>query len=186
MPTFAVARGFRFGLNFFRTDFDGLVLTSKGYYQKISQENLSEYKVGSLDASSTFQVDVTTWGFGIDLGTTITPKFIWKVMDIIIVFGNARFREIYNEAGSSSLIKDYFSEESNVSYQLGTGFILNIVSNYITLEGTVGYSSFNFGRMKQNDDTYLTVNENSNIIMENFINSAGVTATLQFNLSFPL
>lgn len=186
MPTFGVVRGFRFGLNFFRTDFDGLVLTAKGYYQKISQDNLAEYKVGSLDASSTFQVDVTTWGVGIDLGTTITPKFVWKVMDIIIVFGNARFRDIYNEAGSSSLIKDYFSEGTNLSYQLGTGFILNIVSNYITLEGTVGFSSFNFDRMKLDDGSYLNINENSNVIMEKFINSAGVTATLQFNLSFPL
>lgn len=186
MPSFAVTRGFRFGVNFFRTDLDGLVLTAKGYYQKLSQDKISEYKVGALDASSTFQIDITTWGVGIDLGTTITPNFIWKVMDIIMVFGESRFRDIYNQAGASSFIKDYESEGTNISYKLGTGFILNIVSNYVSLEGTVGFSSFNFGRMKHEDGTYLTINENSNVIMEKFITSAGVMATIQLNISFPL
>jgi hypothetical protein len=73
-----------------------------------------------------------------------------------------------------------------LGYTVGTGFILAIIGHYVSLEGFVGYTYLKIDRVKQDDGTYLTVNESSSADMKNFIDAGGFNTVVQLNIGFPL
>jgi hypothetical protein len=185
MSNFGTARGFRFGINFFRADFQGLILTTKGFYQAVVEKHSSDVTSSQGISNYNYKLEWNNWGFGIDLGTSITKTLSWKVVDASILFNNIKLTDSQNYPGGYSNVNEY-KKESALGYTIGTGFILSIIEGYISLEGLAGYTQIRISTLKLDDGTELTVNEQSREPMTNFIDNGGFLAVIQLNVGFPL
>ncbi len=186
MGKFGKAQGYRFGINFFRANVKGFILTTKGFYQNLTEKNQTSINSAAGNATVINQLQLTNWGLGIDLGTTITDALSWKVIDAALLYTTASFTNTTNSPGPSSVINKYNSENPSFGYSVGTGFILDIIDQYVSLEGTAGYTFFSVSKMKSADGTELTVSQNSNVSMKNFVSNGGFNAVVQLNVGFPL
>jgi hypothetical protein len=185
MNGFGSTGGFRFGINFFRADIQGLILTTKGFYQRQIETHDAEVVSSAGTSNYNYELKMNYWGLGIDLGTSITRDVSWKVIDASLLFNNIRFTDNQNYPEGFSQIIEY-RNESTLGYTIGTGFIVSILEGYISVEGLAGYTQFIVRSMKQTDGTALTINENSTEPMTNFIDNGGFIAVLQLNIGFPL
>lgn len=175
-------KGFRFGLNFFRVAFSGIFLSTKGYYQILSEKK--NINISDSNPDFEYDLDFKTWGLGIDVGIPITTFLSWKVLDGELMFNSARFKRTINEAGSTS-VKRFNNDSPDLGYSIGTGFIVYLVERYISLEGTAGYTIMKIEKMQDDDgnnflDNTDTGNENY------FVRAGGFKALLQINIGFPL
>ena len=186
MAKFGKAQGFRVGINFFRADIKGFILTAKGFYQLLTEKHDAQVKTNFGNTSTINELSIKDWGVGIDLGTRLSRGISWKVVDAALLFNSAKFTNTVNSPGPSTAVIEYKNSSSNMGYTVGTGFIISVIDQYLTLEGTAGYSDFSIGEMQQSDATKLTMAENSNEPMKNFIESGGFSAVIQLNLGFPL
>jgi hypothetical protein len=187
MQNFGKSSGYRVGINFFRADLKGLILTAKGFYQYLGEENdasvVSSY--GSTYNTS-FDFNLRSWGIGFDLGTSLTYSLSWKVIDASLLFNSAQFTNTTNNPGAVTIVNTYKTDKQVLGYTVGTGFILAIIGHYVSLEGFAGYTYLKIDMVKQDNGTYLTVNESSSTEMKNFIDKGGFNAVIQLNVGFPL
>ncbi len=186
MSKFGEAQGYRIGINFFRANIKGFILTAKGFYQYLSEKNTANIEGISGSANSVYQVEMRNWGVGLDLGTSITDILSWKVIDAALLYNSASFTNTKNSPGPITLLMKYNSENYTLGYSVGSGFILQVIDQYVSLEGVAGYAAFKIDKMKTGDGTELTVSETSNKVMSEFISSGGFNAVVQLNIGFPL
>lgn len=186
MNKFGKAEGYRFGINFFRAELKGFIITTKGFYQHLSENNQTTFNSLSGNSSASYQLDLVNWGLGFDLGVSITKGLSWKVLDAAFTYNTATFTNTINSPGPTTVIKKYENENPEVGYTIGTGFILSIIDQYASIEGYVGYSQITINKMKSDTGSDLTINENSNQVMTNFISGGGLSTTVQLNVGFPL
>jgi hypothetical protein len=185
MEKFGSAHGFRVGINFFRADLQGLILTTKGFYQFLSEKHSAEVQSSAGHSNYNYELKINNWGLGVDLGTSITQAFSWKVIDASFLFNNIRLIDHKNFPGGYTQVNEY-KNESTVGYTIGTGFIYSLVEGYISVEGLIGYTQIIIKTMNLDDGTELTINENSAVPMSNFIDNGGFIAVIQMNIGFPL
>jgi hypothetical protein len=185
MGKFGSATGYRVGLNFFRANIEGFILTTKGYYQFLSEKREATLETSTGSSSADFEVEMKNWGVGVDLGTSITKALSWKVIDAALLYSSAVFSDTRNYANAVTEVNKYSSEASTFGYSIGTGFILELIDEYVSLEGLAGYTVFNIDKVQSNGN-YLSVDERSSAPMNNFIESGGFNAVLQLNIGFPL
>jgi hypothetical protein len=185
MESFGKAKGYRIGINFFRAKFTGVILTAKGFYQSLKEkhESLERFQTGIK--STTFDLALRNWGVGVDLGIPVTRSLSWKIVDGAVHFNTVSLTSTENFPGADTDVKKYNSE-STLGYSVGTGFIYSIIEGYISIEGTAGYTVLSIDKMKLDELTYLTKNENTTDVMDNFIESGGFSALIQLNIGFPL
>jgi hypothetical protein len=185
MGNFGAAAGYRVGINFFRANFTGFILTSKGFYQSLVENKDAQFNSSFGTSNSSYKVRLNTWGVGFDVGTTISGAISWKVIDAALLFNKATFTNTKNMSGSFTDIKEYKSN-SKWGYSIGTGFILQLIDEYISIEGLAAYTVFSIDELQLGDGTKLTVSESSSEPMNNFIDSGGFNAVIQLNVGFPL
>jgi len=186
MNNFGKTNGYRVGINFFRAKITNFILTAKGYYQSLTEKHESLERLYAGTRSTTFKLDLKNWGIGVDLGISITNSLSWKVVDGALHFNNVTFTNTQNSTGAQTIVKKYKTASSSLGYSLGTGFILEVIDEYFSIEGVAGYTEISVDQLQLDDGTILTVNENSNVAMDNFISSGGFNAVIQFNVGFPL
>lgn len=178
MSHFREASGYRVGMNLFRGNLQGFILTVKGFYQSVSsKKNISAGQTSSSD----FELTLKTWGVGIDLGTSITSSFSWKVLDVALLYTSGVFTTTFSQPSNSDISQ--YTSSSNVGYAIGSGFILSIIQDYVTLEGTASYSIFSVHEMKDDYGNAITANKEP---VKNIISNGGLNGVIQLNLSFPL
>ncbi len=186
MGNFGAAGGYRVGLNFFRANLEGLILTAKGFYQSLSEKKEASFGSASGNSSAVYELQIRNWGLGIDLGTSITNSLSWKVIDAALLYNFAAFTQTINLPGSITKIIKYKNSKPTLGYFFGTGFIYNIIDNYISVEGVAGYTVFSINEMQTEKGDKLMANENSQVVMKKFITAGGFNAVIQINFGFPL
>lgn len=187
LGSFGDVKGFRVGINFFRHNYNGLLITLKGSYSTMSQKKDAAFLSNNLTFTHSYDVSLKNFSVGVDLGTSLSDLLDWKVLDAALIFNNTTLTRTRNSPNLPSEIDTYTSEKTGIGYFIGSGFILKLVSKFISLEGSIGFTFFEVGRMKNSrDNTYLTYTENTSVPMEKFIRSGGLSGILQLNLSFPL
>jgi hypothetical protein len=186
MQNFGKSSGYRVGINFFRADLKGFILTAKGFYQSLGEENDASVSSSNGTYNTNFDYILRSWGIGFDLGTSLTHSLSWKVIDASLLFNSAQFTNTTNKPGAVTIVYTYKTDKQVLGYTVGTGFILAIIGHYVSLEGFVGYTYLKIDRVKQDDGTYLTVNESSSADMKNFIDAGGFNTVFQLNIGFPL
>ena len=186
MQNFGKSSGYRVGINFFRADLKGFILTAKGFYQSLGEENNASVVSAVGTYNSSFDFILKSWGIGLDLGTSLTHSLSWKVIDVSLLFNSAQFTNTTNKPGAVTIVSTYKTDKQVLGYTVGTGFILAIIGHYVSLEGFAGYTYLKIDMVKQDDGTYLAVNESSGTEMKNFIDKGGFNALVQLNVGFPL
>jgi hypothetical protein len=186
MEEFYFATGYRVGLNFFRATFENnIILTAKGYYQSLDKTNKA--KLGDANSNNYYSLDLDmrNWAVGIDVGWEFTNVVSWKIIDGAIHFNNVKLTETTGTE-SETLIGKYESDGSNIGYSIGTGIIIAIIKDYLSIEGLAGYTQISIDDIYNDLGTsFLNPSQNS-IVDEKFIESGGFTAVVQLNVGFPI
>ena len=180
------AVGYRVGVNFFRATWEsGFILTAKGYYQSLSRTREASESLVDGNTNYTFELDLKNWAVGIDFGYAITSFLSWKIVDGSINFNNVSLTNTINSPEGTEVSK-YISESNVLGFSVGTGLIIFIIKDYISLEGFAGYTGLKIEKLKFDEgDANLF-----NVLIEeennNFIEAGGFTGVIQLNLGFPL
>ncbi|HEX9252985.1 MAG TPA: hypothetical protein VF870_12130 [Ignavibacteriaceae bacterium] len=185
LPEFNTASGYRVGINFFRAKYTGFFITAKGFYQQLGESNSAEVIPTSVTINYDFDLKLNSWGIGVDLGIPITNYLSWKILDGSLLINSARFTETINSSQGTQVNK-YNNDKTELGYSIGTGFILEVLEDYISLEGVASYSQITIDKMKAEDGTNLIYNPDKNINTEKFIKYGGFNAVVQLNIGFPL
>jgi len=182
MENFGKAQGYRVGLNFFRAKIENFVLTTKGYYQSLSEKHESLVRLLAGTQSTTMKLEMRNWGVGIDLGISVTKALSWKVVDGALHFNTVILTNTENSTGAETTVEKYRTESTNLGYSIGTGLILEIIDEYVSIEGVAGYTSISIDNLQMNEIPFLT----DNVTTNKFIDSGGFNAVVQLNVGFPL
>jgi hypothetical protein len=174
---FNKATGYRLGANFFRAQFGDLFISAKGYYQFLRQLNSNDGLI-----QENYQLKMNHWGVGIDIGIHLFWIFDWKMVEGNLTFFNSDFtqEEIVNK--TSQGVNSFSTGKNNKGYFLGSGLILQIIPDYLSIEGTIGYNFINFDWIMNNS----TVNDPSLPPNSTITEKGGISTTLQLNVGFPL
>ncbi len=171
-------KGVRFGSNLFRAKFNGYFLSVKGYYQNLTEE----IKYSGISSAPEYftaenKLAISGFGAGIDFGIPVLKYLDLKIAEIGINFYNATLTEKYTTSVIN--IENKFSNTgTDIGYYIGTGFILNVIKNYASIEGSIYYSYLKISKMVTDDGVKLWEKDE-------FINSGNFGYTIQFNLGIP-
>jgi hypothetical protein len=182
MENFGKAQGFRVGLNFFRAKVENFVLTTKGYYQSLTEKHdaLEKFQTGSR--STSMKLELRNLAIGIDLGISVTKAISWKVIDGAVHFNNVILTNTENMTGAQTVVQKFRTESTSVGYSIGTGFIFELIDEYFSIEGVAGYTSLSIDNLQKDNNNLLT----DDVTTNDFINGGGFSAVIQLNVGFPL
>jgi hypothetical protein len=178
---FETGYGARIGANIFRAKFDKYFLTAKGFYQFLREESEVRESGNSNVYSFESKLELDHWGLGLDFGIPVLTLLDWKIVEGGVTFYRSKLENTYS-ANDFSISDNYEEDKINIGYYVGTGLIIHIIKDYISLEGTAVYNNVDIGNLLNNQGDHLLDPESGQSIMDN----AGVTATVQLNIGVPL
>jgi len=179
------ALGYRVGINFFRASWEsGFMITAKGYYQSLSRTRKTSETLAAGSTNYLLELELKNWSVGIDVGFEITRFISWKIIDGAVQFNNVSLINTINSPGSTQ-VSEYKNDSGVLGYSIGTGLIIDIIDNYISIEGLAGYSDFKIGKLTL-ESGHSFLDGVPGMVNKNFIESGGFNAVVQLNLSFPL
>lgn len=187
---FSTANGYRVGINIFRAAFpNGFFITAKGYYESLGKKNTVTEITTSGSTNYEFDLVMKNWAVGFDVGLNVIDRVSWKVVDGAVHFNNVRFTTIENSPGVTSITK-FESDAGVFGYSVGTGIIIALIKDYISIEGLAGYTYLKVEDMMMEDgQKFSSVSPDpmqSTDTSINFIDSGGFNAVIQLNFGFPL
>jgi len=180
---FSYVMGYRVGLNFFRATFEnGIIITAKGFYQFVDKKNKTSVGVGQNDDNFSLDLDLKNWSLGFDVGWEFTKVVSWKIIDGSMNFNYVKLTQSTDLSGSPTDIKKYNSDSGVFGYSVGTGLIVAILRDYVSIEGLAGYTYIAI------DDVYDEegISFLGPTITDKLIESGGFTAVIQLNVGLPL
>lgn len=188
---FSSATGYRVGLNFFRATFEnGIILTAKGFYQYLSKKNKGTVGVGVNDDNYSMDLTFKNWSIGFDVGWQFTNVVSWKILDGSLNFNNVTLTQTTDLPGET-IVNKYKSDSGVIGYSIGTGIIVSVLKDYISIEGLAGYTFLEIEDLANDQgiqffgDVVLPAIY-PNITSNKIIDSGGFSAVIQMNIGFPL
>jgi hypothetical protein len=185
MEHFGKASGYRVGVNVFRAKFTGFLFTAKGFYQQLHEEHTSLVYQTAIGIDYEYDLKIRSYGIGIDLGIPVTSFLSWKIVDGSLLINGAKFTKTINSSAGTDVSK-YNNEKTELGYTIGSGFIFEIVKNYISLEGSASYTQLTIDKMINENGSEFLYSTDKKIYPEKFIEAGGFNAVVQLNLGFPL
>ncbi|HPN38422.1 MAG TPA: hypothetical protein PL041_08455 [Melioribacteraceae bacterium] len=175
---FGSLKGFRFGVNLFRAQFDDFFLSLKGFYQILEQEKSGSTNIefyGRYNYNR--QVKLNHFGAGIDFGIPFSDLLDFKIIEAGLTFFDASYVDKISGDNTTEELK-FTNSGTDMGYYIGTGFILNLVKNYASLEGSFFYSYVKVSKMLSDNGANL-------LDKSDFINAGDIGFTLQINIGIP-
>jgi hypothetical protein len=129
-----------------------------------------------------YQFTMNHWGVGIDIGINLFWILDWKIVEGDLTFFNSDFTQekIINNISQGS--NNFISGKNKKGYFLGSGLILQIIPDYVSIEGTIGYNFITIDSLIGSSGTgVLSPPSNSPLIEK-----GGLSTTIQLNVGFPL
>jgi len=181
--TFSRAEGIRIGANIFRARFSNYFITVKGFYQFLKETKNIDVVTPNHSGNEEFELKLDHWGVGVDFGFPLFSFLDWKLVEGGVTFYNINLKNSYTPMGGEKVENNYSEPTSTIGYYAASGFILHLVKDYISIEGTAIYNFINIHSVKENRGTGQNVILTNN---KNFINQGGLSISVQLNLGFPL
>ncbi|MBU2493403.1 MAG: hypothetical protein KJ571_12315 [Bacteroidetes bacterium] len=177
---FNKGEGFRIGTNLFRARFDGYFITAKGFFQFINEEYTTSSDLTST-LSESYKLKHNYWGVALDFGV---PLF--SIIDLKIIEGGVNFYNV--ELKSNRFVNNIQTTENkientklDIGYYVGSGILIHIVPDYISIEGTASYNFYKINEFMDDNGDAVQIQQG-----DNFVENKGISATVQLNLGFPL
>jgi hypothetical protein len=186
LKSFDDATGYRIGIIFFRaTSKNNIILTAKGNYQSLEKTNTAKIE-NENSYNYSLYLDLNNWSLGIDVGWEITKIISWKILDASVNFNYVTLTETTDLSGET-IVQEYKSNSGVFGYSIGTGIIVAILKDYISVEGLVGYTYLSIDNVyNENGVPFLNQITTTSNSYSSFIDAGGFTAVIQLNLGFPL
>lgn len=173
--------GLRIGANIFRAKFKGLFLTAKGYYQFLKQAQNLSAQVQNGTVKQNYELDMNNWGVGLDFGVSLFALLDWKIIEGNVLFYNSEYsQEKFVNDVSQGIVK-FKPDRNKIGYFVGSGLILHIIPDYVSIEGTAGFTVIQIDKMSGGSNIVIPTSSN-----QTAIEKGGFSATLQLNIGFPL
>lgn len=176
-PKFTSAKGFRLGANLFRTKYKSFLLTFKGYYQFLNEQQ--SVIIPRIESPATIKnsLDLNYWGVGFDGGISVWTFMDLKILDAQVTFHSAKLT--VNEDGAETNPENVFrNTKTKVGFQVGSGLIFHLAGDYISFETTAAYSKFSIGEFQNDNGTSYTDTD--------LIKNGGLNLVVQLNIGIPL
>ncbi|MBM4171753.1 MAG: hypothetical protein FJ214_07800 [Ignavibacteria bacterium] len=179
---FKEGSGYRIGTNLFRAKFEGFFISAKGYYQFLKETHeLVEISVPN-SAKDKYTLNMNHWGLAIDFGVPIISFIDLKLLEGGVQFFNIDFNHQYYLNDLIQNEKKYEPEKSKVSYFIGSGLIIHLIPDYISVEGTAAYSFIKYEKLVSAEGSSIPTLATGKIPFD----KGGFSATVQLNIGFPL
>ncbi len=177
---FTKMKGVRLGANIFRAKFHDYFITAKGFYQFSKDEFSTSNKSSDGSPLSKSNYEMNHWGLGFDFGIPLFNFLSWKILEGGVKFFKAELtNQILNE-NSKYEDEKYETVDVEIGYYVGTGIIIQIIENYINIEGTAVYNLMRINDLyDSNGEVYLIGNSK-------IVEKGGISATIQLNIGVPL
>ena len=176
--------GFRFGMNIVRAQYDTYFFTVKGYYQFLSEEQTIVNPVSSLiESEYKSKFEMIHWAIGFDFGIPVFKFLYWKIVDGSIKFFDTKLNNQIIEGGNVVWETNYEIPKVTVGFAVGSGLVIHIVEDYVSLEGVGMYNFTTINNLAQTDGSGKIPNSDSN---SKLISEGGLSATIQLNIGIPL
>jgi len=182
--------GYRVGANIFRAKSKYIFVSAKGYYQFL-KESHERHIISSGDnienvnpnfVKEKYDLSLNHWGVGIDIGLPIFSILDWKVIEGNLTFHNTELNgEYYNLQGELINEVKYSPEKIKIGYFIGSGIILHLIPDYVSIEATAGMNFFEIKNLSNENEMIPSSSSNAKAL-----NKSGFSATLQLNVGFPL
>jgi hypothetical protein len=174
--------GYRVGVNFFRAKFSGLFISAKGYYQFLRELHDVSAQMPTGLTQEKYQLTMNHWGVGIDFGINLFWILDWKIVEGDLTFFNSDFtrEEIINN--NSQGVIDFNPGKNKMGYFIGSGLILQIVPDYVSVEGTVGYNFIQIDKMTAGSGLSIPAAPSNSPSIQ----KGSISVTIQLNVGFPL
>jgi hypothetical protein len=179
---FETGSGARIGANIFRAQFDKYFLTAKGYYQFLREEHKAEESSNSNTWTYVSKLELDHWGVGVDFGIPVFKVLDWKIIEGGLTFYRSKLENTFTVNDEIINQRTFNEEQVNIGYYVGTGLIIHLIKDYISIEGTAVYNNVDIGNLLDNQGDSLLEPGKGQSIMD----KAGVTATVQLNIGVPL
>jgi hypothetical protein len=179
---FTQGTGYRIGANFFRAKWDKFFISAKGYYQFLKESNEISAQLQNVDTREKYQLTMNHWGVGIDFGVPLFWILDWKIAEANVTFYNTEFSQetLLNNVSQGEI--KFKPDKNNIGYFIGTGLILHLVPDYISVEGTAGFNIIQIDDLS--NDSGITIPSASS--SKKVIDKGNLSITLQLNVGFPL
>ncbi len=177
---FKKAEGFKIGANIFRADFTDYFFTAKAFYQFLKEEKSIFAELNNLPTEEKYTVNLNHWGIGLDFGIPVLSFVDFKVLEGGITFFKSSYQGEISEAGKQKDKIEFDNFKTDIGYYVGTGLIIHLIRDYVTVEGTAFYHQFEISKMIANR------NLKEYLIYGSFIDKGGFGATVQMNFGIPL
>ncbi len=177
-PDFGKSAGYRFGSNIFRAEFDDYFVSTKGFYQ-ISNENKEFTQlISTLTRIDKYNLKLNYWGVGIDFGIPLLSFIDLKLVEGGITVFDVGVEHVRTESGSIVSQSKYETTKTDVSYYVASGLIIQIIPNYVSIEGTASYNIFNIDNLEDDRGNPLVDASKSGSL----IKGNKITGTVQLNI----
>jgi len=175
---FEKGTGYRIGANFFRAKFSKLFITAKGYYQFLKEEHtVSENS--SSNIISKYTLSLNHWGVGLDIGTNLFWVLDWKILEGNVTFFSGDFTSEFSQDNVILNDSKFSLDKTQIGYYVGSGLILHLVPDYISVESTAGFNFVKIDKLKRTDAL------GNDLFINNAIPGGGFSVTIQLNVGFP-
>ncbi len=178
---FGSFKGFRFGVNLFRAQFDDFFVSLKGFYQVLEQENTGSASLEFMGSYNyEYSVTLNHFSAGLDFGIPFSELIDFKIIEAGLTFYDASYTHKISGTGNFQLSSEmkFTNSGTDMGYYIGTGFILNLVKNYANIEGSFFYSHVKVSKMLEDNGANLWDKSD-------FINAGDIGFTLQLNIGIP-
>lgn len=180
---FRSGQGFRFGMNIVRARYERYFFTVKGYYQFLKEEQsviaLSPGKRSDLKS----KFEMNNWALGFDFGIPLVNFMDWKIVNGSIKFFNTQLTNQVVENNNVVQEIKYTIPEITVGFSVGTGLVIHIIENYVSIEGTGLYNFTKIDYLINSDDSHHFPEEGSKVSL---VNNGGFSGIVQINIGIPL
>jgi hypothetical protein len=128
------------GMNIVRANYTDFFFTFKGYYQFYSETQEKPMNSDPLKNIINAKFEMNNWGFGLNFGIPLFSIFDWKVIE-----GNLSFYSpelTVQEKYDNYLVNEeiFSSDRVRMGFSLGSGLIIHVIRDYVSLEATGLYS----------------------------------------------
>jgi len=185
---FNEGKGFKVGINLVRAQYSKFFVTVKGYYQFLSEEQSQKSPDGfgfNYIYDAKFEMD--NWGIGFDIGIPLIGFIEWKILDGELKFFSPKLTiKNYNDNPlSNSIFSEniFTSDKVKMAYSVGSGFIFNIIQDYISIEATGMYSFIEIDDLTDDLDGSAIPNKGAD---SKLISQGGLQGFVQLNVGIPL
>ncbi|MFZ1517662.1 MAG: hypothetical protein WAU11_02745 [Ignavibacteriaceae bacterium] len=188
MDEFGMAQGWRVGANVLQIQDDNILYGFNIFYQQTQEKHdATATLTNNISAKREYALTLFSYGIGMSFSYILSNSFDFKIADVKINWNKAKLVNKYTEGTNPSTEQVLKNPEANIGGQISTGIVYYPFPPYVSLEANVGYSYFTIDEMQfESGGQYLSQNENSGELMDNFIDGGGFFAFAHLNIAIPI